>query len=84
MPSVRTPKYDSTKSITIKRVGFQEYDIEVPHLKEDWHMRYENGAWIMDIFDCSVKNADNAYVTTKILQTSRSVNWDEIHRMANL
>ena len=54
--------------------------LPVPAEREpyDFHIRLEQDAYVIDVFDSSIDNADEAYVTTHSCDT-----WEQVVRYCN-
>lgn len=53
-------------NISIEQKSPTEYDLKMPELKQDAHLRLEKGEWIMDIFD-STETDNYAHIETVTL-----------------
>lgn len=65
--------------ITITKLSATEYDITCPAIKRDAHLRHEDGAWVLDLFD-SAKPTGKAHLETVTLEKMTNVvmpDWNE-------
>ena len=67
------------KNITIHPLGGNAFDISIPEVKWDCHLRKEGRRWMLSIFNSKIRNANRAHLeTTPMKGTRKGPDWNDV------